>query len=161
MIGNFPVVLNFNHLFLKLNRFNLQLTASPLRSLVNIQVLISLLVFLYSTYSSKKIGNLYKAFHLKRVIPQTEPAHDLSITSTRISPFIVPGSWAAWARSHLHLVGPRPLHASFTAQSSGVGTLPRWELMWQYLVKITNIQVDITFIVPNLIDEVPSHVKGA
>ena len=38
-----------------------------------------------------------------------------------------------------------------------VGTLPRWELMWQYPVKITNIQVDITSIIPQLIDGVPSH----
>ena len=42
-----------------------------------------------------------------------------------------------------------------------MGTLPQWEPTWQYLVKITNIQVDITFIIPKLIDEVPSHVKGA
>ena len=41
-----------------------------------------------------------------------------------------------------------------------VGTLPRWELLWQYRIKITNIQVDITFIIPKLIDVVPSHVKG-
>ena len=42
-----------------------------------------------------------------------------------------------------------------------VGTFPRWEHMRQYLVKITNIQVDITFIIPKLIDGVSSHVKGA
>ena len=40
-----------------------------------------------------------------------------------------------------------------------VGTLPRWEPMWQYSVKITNIQVDITFIIPKLINVVPSHKK--
>ena len=32
-----------------------------------------------------------------------------------------------------------------------VRTLPCWESMWQYPVKIINIQVDITFINPNLI----------
>ena len=32
--------------------------------------------------------------------------------------------------------------------------IPRWEQMWQYPVKITNIQVDITFIIPKLIVEV-------
>jgi hypothetical protein len=32
--------------------------------------------------------------------------------------------------------------------------------MCQYPVKITNIQVDITFIIAKLIDEVPSHAKG-
>jgi hypothetical protein len=32
--------------------------------------------------------------------------------------------------------------------------------MWQYPIKITNIQVEITFIVPKLIDGVPSHAKG-
>ena len=37
-----------------------------------------------------------------------------------------------------------------------VGTLPCWDPTWQYPVKITNIQVDITFIVIKLIDEVPS-----
>jgi hypothetical protein len=42
-----------------------------------------------------------------------------------------------------------------------VGTLPRWEPMRQYLVKITSIQVDITFIILKLIDGVPSHVKDA
>ena len=40
-----------------------------------------------------------------------------------------------------------------------VGTLPHWEPMWQYPVKTTNIQVDITFIIPKLNDGVPSHVK--
>ena len=42
-----------------------------------------------------------------------------------------------------------------------VGTLPCWQPMRQYPVKITNIQVDITFIIPKLIDGVPSHAKGA
>ena len=42
-----------------------------------------------------------------------------------------------------------------------MGTLPRWDPMQQYLVKITNIQVDITVIIPKLIDGVPSHAKGA
>ena len=42
-----------------------------------------------------------------------------------------------------------------------MGTPPRWEPMWQYLVKTTNIQVDITLIIPKLINEVPSNTKGA
>jgi hypothetical protein len=42
-----------------------------------------------------------------------------------------------------------------------VGTLPRWEPMWQNLAKITNIQVDITLIIPKLVDGVSSHAKGA
>ena len=42
-----------------------------------------------------------------------------------------------------------------------VGTLPRWEPMWQYPIIITHIQVHITFIVPNLIDKVPSLAKEA
>ena len=46
-----------------------------------------------------------------------------------------------------------------------VGTHPDWEPMWQYPVKITNIQVDITFITPigKLIDEVnhmPKELNG-
>jgi hypothetical protein len=40
-----------------------------------------------------------------------------------------------------------------------VGTLPCWEPMWQYPVKIINIQVDITLIIPKLIDRVPWHTK--
>ena len=31
--------------------------------------------------------------------------------------------------------------------------------MWQYPIKITNIQVDIILIIPKLIDKVPSHAK--
>ena len=42
-----------------------------------------------------------------------------------------------------------------------MGTLPRWEPMWQYPVKIANIQVDITFIILKLIDGVLAHAKGA
>jgi hypothetical protein len=42
-----------------------------------------------------------------------------------------------------------------------VGSFPHLEPMGQYMVKITNIQVDITFIILKLIDEVPSHAKGA
>ena len=42
-----------------------------------------------------------------------------------------------------------------------VGTPPCWEPISQYMVKIINIQVDITFIIPKLIDGVPSHAKGA
>ena len=42
-----------------------------------------------------------------------------------------------------------------------VGTLPHWEPMWQYPIKITTIQVDITFIILKLIDEVLSHAKGS
>ena len=33
--------------------------------------------------------------------------------------------------------------------------------MWYYPVKITSIQVDITFIIYKLIDAVLSHAKGA
>jgi hypothetical protein len=40
-----------------------------------------------------------------------------------------------------------------------VGTLACWESMSQYAIKITNIQVDITFIIPKLIDGVPSSAK--
>ena len=42
-----------------------------------------------------------------------------------------------------------------------VGALPCWESMWQFPVRITNIQVGITSIIPKLIDGVPSHAKGA
>ena len=42
-----------------------------------------------------------------------------------------------------------------------VETLPYWEPMWHYLVEITNIPIDITFIILKLIGKVPSHVKGA
>ena len=33
--------------------------------------------------------------------------------------------------------------------------------MRQHLIKIPNIQVDVTFIILKLVDEVPSHAKGA
>ena len=62
------------------------------------------------------------------------------------------------------LVGSCPSHPSFIAQLPActcVETLPRWEPMWQYVVKVTNIQVDIIFIISELIDGVPSHAKGA
>ena len=39
-------------------------------------------------------------------------------------------------KSHLRLGGPHPSHASFTTKFFAytcVGTLPRWEPMWQYL----------------------------
>ena len=68
-----------------------------------------------------------------------------------------------WARSHLHLAWPCPSDTSFTAQSScphNIGILSRWEPMSQYPVQITNIQVDIIFIIPKSIDEVPSRAKG-
>ena len=42
-----------------------------------------------------------------------------------------------------------------------VGTPSRWEPMWQYPIKITIIQVGITFIILKFIDGVPSHVKAA
>ena len=42
-----------------------------------------------------------------------------------------------------------------------VGTLLYWKSLWQYPVKIAYIKVDITFIIPRLIDGVPSHAKGA
>ena len=41
-----------------------------------------------------------------------------------------------------------------------VGTPPCWEPIWRYPIKITNIQVDITFVIPKSIDGVPSHAKG-
>ena len=68
------------------------------------------------------------------------------------------------ARSHFHSARPYSSHTSFTTQSSFPhlhGNSSHWEPMWQYPVKITNIQVDITFIIPKLIDGVPSHAKGA
>lgn len=71
------------------------------------------------------------------------------------------------ARSHLHSARLCPSLTSFTTRSSclhmrgRLGALPSWEPMWQYMVKITNIQIDITFINPKLIDGVPSRVKGA
>jgi hypothetical protein len=40
-----------------------------------------------------------------------------------------------------------------------MGTPPRWEPMWQYSVKMTNIQVEISFTIPKLIEGVPSHAK--
>ena len=40
-----------------------------------------------------------------------------------------------------------------------VWTFPRWEPMWQYPVKITNMQLDITFVIPKIIGAVPSHAK--
>ena len=65
-------------------------------------------------------------------------------------------------------LGPDPSHPtppmspslpSLSARTC-VGTLPSWEtnvkIPHQY---ITNIQVDITFIIPKLIDGIPSHVK--
>ena len=42
-------------------------------------------------------------------------------------------------------------------------TLPHWEPMWQYPVKIINIQVDIIFIIPKLIDKflhMPKKLNG-
>ena len=73
--------------------------------------------------------------------------------------------WAL-ARSHFYSVGlgsapPMPPSLPGLPAQTCVGTLPRWEPMQQYPVKITNIQVDITFIILKLIDEVPSHAKGA
>ena len=68
-----------------------------------------------------------------------------------------------WARSHLHSVRPRPSHASFIVWSSYLhlhGNSSSLGINVTIPVKITNIQVDITFIIPKLIDGVPSHVKG-
>ena len=56
---------------------------------------------------------------------------------------------------------PTPPSLSGLLAHTCMGTLPHWEPMWQYLVKITHIEVDITFIIPKLIDGVPSHAKGA
>ena len=61
----------------------------------------------------------------------------------------------AWAKSYMCSVG----HVPSTPPSlldllarTYVGTLPRREPMWQYPVKIINIQLDVTFIIPKLID---------
>ena len=55
---------------------------------------------------------------------------------------------------------PTPFSLRSLPARTCVGTPPRWEPMWQYPVKITNIQVDITFIINKLIDGVPSHARG-
>jgi hypothetical protein len=55
---------------------------------------------------------------------------------------------------------PTPPSLSGRVACMWVGTLTRWEPMWQYPVKITIIQVDVTFINPILIDGVRSHAKG-
>ena len=55
---------------------------------------------------------------------------------------------------------PMPPSLSSLPAHTYVGT-PRWEPMWQHPVKIINIQVGITFIIPKLIDGVPSHAKEA
>ena len=69
--------------------------------------------------------------------------------------------------NHIYVrLGPAPptppsLHSLLA--NTYVGTLPHWEPMWQYPVKITNIQVDITFIIPKLIDGVnhmPKELNG-
>jgi hypothetical protein len=61
--------------------------------------------------------------------------------------------------SYLHSIVPHPSNASFFTARTCVRTLPHWEPMWQHLVKITIIQVDITSIIPKLVDGVPSHAK--
>jgi hypothetical protein len=73
------------------------------------------------------------------------------------------------ARSHLHSAGPCPapptppslLGLPMVPAYTCVGTLPHWEPMRQYLIKITKIQVDTTFITPKLFDGVPSHAEEA
>jgi hypothetical protein len=52
------------------------------------------------------------------------------------------------ARSHLHSVGPHSFSLQDLPTDTCVGTLRYWEPMWQYLIKIINMQVDITFIIP-------------
>ena len=64
------------------------------------------------------------------------------------------------AKLYLHLAGLRPSHASFTDPVF----LPAspWEPLFPVGSQCDNIiQVDITFIIPKLIDKVPSHAKGA
>ena len=56
---------------------------------------------------------------------------------------------------------PTLLSLSSLSACTCVGTPLRWEPMWQQPINITNIQVNITFISPKLIDEVPSHTNGA
>ena len=57
-------------------------------------------------------------------------------------------------------VPPMPLSLPGFYACTYVGTLPHWEPMRQYPVNIINIQIDIAFTIPNLIDGVPSHSKG-
>ena len=61
----------------------------------------------------------------------------------------------------LHSAGPTPPSLLvLPARRTFVGIVPCWEPMWQHLVKIIIIQVDITFIIPKLVDGVPSHAKA-
>jgi tetratricopeptide (TPR) repeat protein len=57
----------------------------------------------------------------------------------------------ARTRSHLHSVGPRPYHTSFTARSSCLHKRG----------SSSSLGTNVTFIIPKLIDEVPSHAKEA
>jgi hypothetical protein len=68
------------------------------------------------------------------------------------------------ARSHLHLARstpPTPPPLPVRLARTCMGTLRGWELVCQYPTKITSIQVDITFTIPQLIDGAPSHDKEA
>ena len=48
-------------------------------------------------------------------------------------------------------LGPTPPSLPCLLARIYMGTPPHWESMYQYLVKITNIQVDITLIIRKLI----------
>jgi hypothetical protein len=68
------------------------------------------------------------------------------------------------ARSHLHSARPCPPTSPSVPSiptRTCVGALPCWQPMCQYMVRITPIQIDMTFIIPKLIDGLPSHAKGA
>ena len=56
-------------------------------------------------------------------------------TFVGLSPYQIP-----WARSHLHSVGPRPSHASFTAQSSPCSLHAR---AWELFLVGTNVTINL------------------
>ena len=72
------------------------------------------------------------------------------------------GQTRAGTQPHLPSDSPPPMPPSLPGLPARTcaGTLPCWESMWQYLIKFTKVQVDITFIISKLIDAVPSHAKG-
>jgi hypothetical protein len=65
-----------------------------------------------------------------------------------------------WAMDEKILAPLTPPSLPIIPTQTCVGPLTHWELMWQYPVKITNIQVDIAFIIPKLVDGVPSHARS-
>ena len=87
--------------------------------------------------------------------------HVFVLESFQLSPIltILEVSNTPHAKSHLHLVGPPSLLGLYARIFLGI--ILCLKPMRQYPVVITNIQVDITFIVARLIDGVPSHAKGA